>query len=74
MTAFAHANWDDFRLDIALELTDIKLVTARNLSDKEIDEAVNLATDAIDGEEFHNKPLTPKIMIQKEFEKEFSQF
>lgn len=52
MTTFAHANCDDFRLDIALELTDIKLVTARNLSDKEIGVA-----------DFHNKPLPPKIMI-----------
>ena len=45
--SFAHTDWDKFKSDLAPRLNLKKLATDRNLSDKEIDEAIILATDAI---------------------------
>lgn len=44
---FAQTNWNKFKSDVAPRLNLKKLPTTRNLSDKQMDETINLATDAV---------------------------
>ena len=55
--SFAHTDWDKFRAELAPKLNLKKLSNNRNLSDKEIDEAINLASDVIDTATRRNSKL-----------------
>ena len=62
--SFAHTNWDKFRAELAPQLNLKKITVSQNLTDKEIDEAIILATDAINSATRRNTKLLKIDEIQ----------